>query len=951
MSGSRTAALAAAGGLLLWALLPWLVAGVLSLSVFVLIALYVPIVVGLSVLAGFTGQVSLGQAAFYGLGAYLSAILATRYGWSPWLSMPAAVVLTGLIAYAVGRPILVLRGHYLVVATLGLNIIVEVLIRELYNWTGGPSGLTGIPPLALGGLVIRGDRGFYYLATLLAVASVVTSGLLVRSRVGRALQAIAASETAAETLGIDAAAYKARVFVWSAVLAAASGTLYAHWVGYLSPSPFSFHFSVELLVMAVLGGLASLPGAIFGTAVTVLLREQLRKTISSLAGGAGAEYEVIVYGLILSVVMIFAPGGLWPAASGWVRRRWPAGGTGTVPGSSPALAAAGLTPAPGTGEASVAPGGGTGSGPVPVGQPVTLSGTSPPTLGAPPGASGRAAGGPAPANPILEIQGLSRRFGGLIALQDVGLAVAQGTVYAIIGPNGAGKTTLFNVISGVLAPSAGTVRVGGRDVTGWPAHRIAGLGVARTFQTPRLVPHLSVLDNVLIGMHRHLRTGFSGALLGLGRREDQRAAREAQRLLALVGLEPYAAAPAGSLPFGLQRLVEVARCMALDPALLLLDEPASGLSGEERQGLVAVIERIRARGTTVVLVEHDVSLVMQVAERILVLHHGQVLAEGSPEAVRSDPAVIEAYLGRRRVLMAADRPAAGPLGPAPTTGTDSRLRVLRAATEPAAGAGPRTGGAPDGAPTGADRISPSPLLVVRDLRAGYGDLKVLRGAGFQVDRGEVVAIVGPNGAGKSTLLKAIMGLIPAQGRVELAGRDLSALEPEQRTRLGLALVPERRQLLWTMTVADHLRLSRFARQAPRDPSGPAPADPPTAADEVWDLFPILRERRHQRALTLSGGQQQMLAIARALVAEPQVLLLDEPLLGLAPQVVDRILEVVEHLRQRGLAIVLVEQNAAAVLPVAQRVYTCRQGRLWEVEAEAREDLLRLEAAFLGGRQG
>lgn len=891
-------AMGVAVGILLWASLPDVVGHLLSPSVFVLIALYIPIVVGLSVLSGYTGQVSLGQAAFYGLGAYLTAILSTRLEWEPWLSIPTAVALTGLIAYGIGRPILVLRGHYLVVATLGLNIVVEVLIRELYGLTGGPSGLSGIPPLAIGDLVLRGDRAYYYVASLLAVAAVATSALLIRSRVGRALQAIAASETAAETLGIDVASYKTQVFTWSAVLAAASGCLYAHYVGYLSPSPFSFHFSVELLVMAVLGGLASLPGAVVGSAITVLLREQLRSAISGLAGGTGAEYEVVIYGLLLATVIIFAPEGLWPLLARWwssrTSRTAPRAGGAVTGFAAPAVSAAVPEFPPGIGMAV----GGDAAGPAPA---------------AP-------AGGDPP--PVLDVRDLSRRFGGLTALQGVGFALRPGEVYAIIGPNGAGKTTLFNLVSGVLTPSSGAIRIADREIRGWPAHRVARLGIARTFQTPRLVPQLSVRDNVMLGMHGHLRTGFVGALFGLGRREDRQAALDAERALTLVGLSGLASTPVGALPFGLQRLVEVARCLAGRPRLLLMDEPASGLSGEEREGLVAIIRRVRDQGTTVVLVEHDVSLVMKVADRVLVLHHGQVLSEGAPEAVREDPVVIEAYLGRPREA-APGRHSVAAVGPAATRPTE---------------------GAPPGSSASRWRHAGDgrPLLLVEGLRAGYGNLEVVRGASFQVHAGEVVAIVGPNGAGKSTLLKGIMGLIPAQGRVELAGNAVSGRSPEDRTAMGLSLVPERRQLLWTLTVADHLALSAaFGRGSRSRRTGSEPID------WVWDLFPILRERQQQVAMSLSGGQQQMLAIARALVAEPRVLLLDEPLLGLAPQAVERILEAVTELRDRGLAIVLVEQNAAAVLPVAQRVYVCRHGRLMEVEPHARGDLVGLEAAFLG----
>ncbi|MFO7274031.1 MAG: ATP-binding cassette domain-containing protein [Bacillota bacterium] len=863
-------------GLALWAALPFLIGERMSLSVFVLIALYTPVVVGLSLLAGYTGQVSLGQAAFYGLGAYTTGVLSARFGWSPWASMPVAVLATALVAFLVGRPILMLRGHYLVVATLGLNIIVEVLMRELYGLTGGPSGLTGVPPLALGDLRLGGDLFYYYAAGALALLAMGTASNLVRSRVGRALQAIQASETAAETLGIDPARYKARVFAWSAALAAAPGALYAHYVNYVSPSPFGFGFSVELLMMTVIGGIASIPGAAFGAAVTVLLREQLRNLISGFTGGSGAEYEIVVYGLLLAVIMIYAPEGLWSRLSG---RFVP------VPAREEREASATASSNPAASSAAV---------------PASVPASAPAET-VPGSAASRARA--SDTVPVLEVHGLTRRFGGLTAVRELSFRVGPGEVFAIIGPNGAGKTTLFNLVSGVLTPSAGSIHLAGQRVTGLPAHRIAELGVARTFQTPRLIPHLSVLDNVRVGLHRHLRAGFPASALRLAEGEERAATRQALAALEMVGIADLAHQPAGSLPFGAQRLVELARALVSRPRLLLLDEPASGLTAAERRFLAGLIRQIRAAGISVILVEHDVPLVMEVADRILVLHHGEPIAEGDPNTVRNDPRVISAYLGVR--------------------GADEFH-------EPAASPPVRSGGGGE------------PLLRVRDIEAGYGTVRVLHGAGFEVRAGEVVSIVGPNGAGKSTLMRVVAGLLPARGEVSFAGRSILGVPAERIASLGLGLVPERRQLLWTMSVRDHLLLGAYPRLR-RDGRQAVEAD----LNRVFELFPVLRDRLPQAASSLSGGQQQMLAIARALMARPRVLLLDEPLLGLAPQVVDDILATVRRLREAGLGIVLVEQNAAAVLPVADRVYVMEGGRLTEVDAADPREATRLEAAFLG----
>ncbi len=582
--------------------LPALVAGRLSLSIFLFVGLASLLAIGLTLLGGGAGQVSLGQAAFYGIGAYVSAMTTLRLGLTPWIALPLSAAVAALIAFLVGAPILMLRGHYLALGTLALNIVVDVLIRNVQGLTGGPTGLTGIPPFRIGGTALTGDRFFYYAAWSITLLALWLGRNLIDSRIGRALAAVRASEVVAGTLGINPAYYKARVFALSAALAGIAGSLYVHYLSFVSPSPFAFEYSITLLLMSVLGGIGHLPGAVLGAGIVTLLRESLRDVMPRFfRGGASAEYEIVVFGLLLAGVVIFAPGGLWPFL---VRRL-------RLEPRQPAIA----HPAP-----------------------IEGAGLDPPA--APSTGSGHAAG-----EVLLEVANLEKRFGGLMAVNRLSFQVRAGEIYAIIGPNGAGKTTAFNLISGVLRPTGGTIRLGGLRIDGLPAFRVAAMDVARTFQTPRVFAESSVLDNVLVGMHRHLRAGFAGSMFRLVRREEDAAAGLALQALRRVGLADQALLPAGTLSFGGQRLLEVARALAGRPRLLLLDEPASGLSAAERRGLVALIQQIRAAGVTVVLVEHDVRLVMGIADRVLVLNYGERIAEDAPGEVQRDPRVIAAYLG------------------------------------------------------------------------------------------------------------------------------------------------------------------------------------------------------------------------------------------------------------------------------------------------------------------
>jgi branched-chain amino acid transport system ATP-binding protein len=502
---------------------------------------------------------------------------------------------------------------------------------------------------------------------------------------------------------------------------------------------------------------------------------------------------------------------------------------------------------------------------------------------------------------LLETSGLTRRFGGLVAVDDLELKVEEGSIWAIIGPNGAGKTTAFNVITGFLAPSGGTVRYSGRDVTGLPAHRLVQQGIARTFQNIRLFPLMTALENVVTGAHARLSSHPFEAILGLpsSRREELEAERAGMALLERVGLAAEADTLAGELPYGSQRRLEIARALASQPRLLLLDEPAAGANPSESATLAQLIREIRDSGVTVVLIEHDMSVVMRLSDGITVLDHGRKLAEGNPETIRNDSRVIEAYLGR-------DRDAG------------TRRRV--------ASSGGGTGRA----------------LQLDGLQVSYGAIVAVKGIDVTVDEGEVVTLIGANGAGKSTTLKAVAGLVrPRAGHISLFGKRVTQAGAEAMVASGVVLVPEGRQIFGRMSVHENLLMGAYQR-------GDA-SEMTKDVDYVFGLFPLLKERRDQLGGTLSGGEQQMLAISRALMARPKVLMLDEPSLGLSPVLVQQVFGIIGRLRDEGRTILLVEQNAGMALSVADRGYVLQTGRIVLHDTAARLlDSAQVRDAYLGG---
>ena len=654
---------------------------------------------------------------------------------------------------------------------------------------------------------------------------------LLESRVGRAMRTLRGGDALVESLGINAFQLKLATFVLAACFGAVAGWLYAHLGRFVSPTPFDVHMSILFLMMAMVGGSTSLLGGIVGAALITLMKNSIQDYLPLIAPSTSGQLEIVVFSGLFILFLQRARNGIVPYVAQWL--------------PEPKRAApADADPCP-------------------------------------------AACSPSRGQALMQVEGAERRFGGLIAVNDVSFEVRTGEILGLIGPNGAGKSTMFNLITGALRPSGGRIRFAGKDITRARAASHRGRRNCAHLSARKAAPAHVAARTVLLGTYTRTRAGFFAGALRLDRAEERRAQYEAMKQLERVGLGDRPYELAGNLPLGNQRVLEIARALAADP-------DSSGPRRACRRASPA----------------------------------GETRACKSP-----------ALLARRRADNSSRRARHGvrhELG-RPHRRDGFRLQALR-------GRSPRGTQRCTRAGSLSRRRHLMPLLAIENVSVCYGKAEAVRNVSLAVERGQIATLIGPNGAGKTSLLATAIGLLKSTGRILFDGADISRLPTEDRIEMGFCLVPERRELFAEMSVADNLLLGAYTRRS-------QPGAVRKSMDDVFDRFPRLRERRTQHAGTLSGGERQMLALGRALMAKPQLLMLDEPSLGLAPLIAREIFRILPSLRELGVSILLVEQNARAALETADFGYIMETGEI--VHSGAAADLIhdpRLIATYLGGQE-
>ncbi|WP_428698190.1 ATP-binding cassette domain-containing protein [Stappia sp.] len=772
----------------------------------------------LNVLTGHTGLVSFGHGAWFGFAAYAAGIaqrsLFPESFWGPAL---IGVGATAVVATVFGFLILRRRGVYFSLLTLALSAMLYVIAFRWTEVTGGENGLGGITRPAFAGMDFEAPGNYYLLVAGIGFAIVYLLWRLYHSPLGSVLVAIRENEQRARFLGYRTNRYKLAAFVTSASITGLAGILLLYKNRMTSAEPISVIFSGELLAMVVIGGMRSFVGPMIGALFYVLFREFL---------SIYTPNWLFWFGLLFVGFVVFSPDGL----TGVWQRVWRM-----------------IRPAPEV-EAAMA-GRKIEERPLPVhlrpGTPVE--------------------------GPALEAHGISKAFGALQAVDGVTLKVADRSLHALIGPNGAGKTTAFNLMSGMIAPDTGHVSVMGRPVASGSPEAAAELGIGRSFQITNLFPDLSVEENIRLAVQARSPGSFN-SWRPTG--DYPATLAEARELIDWLGLAGMEKAQAGSLYYGGQRLLDLGLALAAKPRILLLDEPLAGLAAAERVRVGDLIKTI-SREMPVLLVEHDIDRVFQLADAVTVMNEGRVLLDGDAQSASTSPVVQEVYIGAGNAAIAAR---------------------------------PRESAA-----------SADVLLKVEGLNTHYGKSHILGDVSFELHNHEIMALLGRNGAGKSTMLKSLIGIAPvSSGSITLGETDIASWPASEKARAGIGYVPQGRGLFAGMSVRHNLELGRLKRR--------------TGAGSHWDeekifeFFPRIRERLETPADMLSGGEQQMVAVARALSGDTKLLLLDEPFEGLAPAVVEQLFESFDRLRKE-VSIIIVDHNLDLALALSDRTVALERGRV------------------------
>jgi len=773
---------------------------------------------GLNLLVGYTGLVSFGHGAWFGLGAYAAA-LAQRHLLPGHILLPSlfAVAVVAFMALVVGFLLLRRRGVYFSLMTLAFTALLYAIAFRWSEFTGGESGLGGVVRPVVFGIDLADPWAYLVLVSLVGLAVTWFLLRIVHAPLGTVLVAVRENEQRARFQGYPTDGYKLRAFLVSAIVTGLAGVLFAFHHRFVSADPLAIPFSGELLAMVVIGGMHSFLGPALGALFYMLFREFL---------SIWTPNWLLYFGLLFVVFVIFSPEGLVG-----VGRRL------LAPFRKEVVEAAAMAA-----------------------RTIDKAATLPAFL--------RDAAA-APTNPVLACSGLVKRFGGIRAVDGVDLAVRPSSIHALLGPNGAGKTTAFNLISGMFPPDAGEIRLFEERVDGRSADEITQRGLARSFQITNLYQRLTIEENIRLGLQgKHAkRASFLADAHGI-----EEINRETALLVAFLGLEGIERVRADSLSYGGQRLVDMGMALATKPKILLLDEPLAGLAAAERERIVGLIRTV-ARSIPVLIVEHDIDRVFGFADEITVMNQGTPLIHGTVEEVRNDRRVQEIYIGSGTEVVAA-RPF---------------VSAARATA----------------------------VLALDKVNTFYGKSHILNDVTFTAHEGEIVGLLGRNGAGKSTLLKTLIGIVPPRsGSIRLGEHELAGLPPAEVARLGIGYVPQGRGMFAGMSVRDNLELGRIRRRTGHGVHWDE--------DKILAFFPRLKERLDTPADYLSGGEQQMAAVARALIGDTRVLLLDEPFEGLAPTVVEELFEAFDKLRNE-VSIVIVEHNLDLVLALADHAYVLERG--------------------------